>query len=64
MIHAIATDNLGAISVATVEITVNNCINNTFSAMDVPIDILDFPNTTTPSSLLVTGNGTVGSLSL
>jgi subtilisin-like proprotein convertase family protein len=64
LIHATASDNRGVVSVATVTIAVNNCVNNTFSAEDVPIAIPDNEISGITSSIPVTGNGTVASLLL
>jgi subtilisin-like proprotein convertase family protein len=68
VIRATATDNLGAASTTSVTVTVANgtggCINKTFSATDVPIAIPDNNATGITSSIPVTGNGTVASLSL
>ncbi len=63
-IQATATDNQGATSVASVTVTVFNCINNTFSATGLPIDIPDNNFTGITSTVPVIGNGTVGSLLL
>jgi subtilisin-like proprotein convertase family protein len=68
VIRATATDNLGATSTTTVTVTVTNggggCINQTFSFTGPPIAIPDNNATGITSSIPVTGNGTVASLSL
>jgi len=67
-IKATATDDKGATSTATVNVTVQNgggtCINGTFNATGLPMSIPDNNATGITSSLPVTGNGTVGSLTL
>jgi subtilisin-like proprotein convertase family protein len=68
-ICATATDNLGATS-AKVCVTVTssngiiNCINGTFTSTDVPKAIPDNNTTGITSNNVVTGSGTVASLSL
>jgi len=66
--RATATDNQGATATATVTVTVANggggCLNNTFNATDVPRAIPDNNATGITSSIPVTGNGTVASLTL
>jgi subtilisin-like proprotein convertase family protein len=64
VIKATATDNLGATGVSTVTFTVINCLNNTFTATGVPTAIPDNDPIGITSSIPVTGNGTVASLSL
>ncbi|HEY0476797.1 MAG TPA: proprotein convertase P-domain-containing protein [Kofleriaceae bacterium] len=68
VITAIATDNQGATATSSVTVAVANgtggCINNTFTATDVPMAIPDNNATGITSSLPVTGNGNVGTLSL
>jgi subtilisin-like proprotein convertase family protein len=64
LIHATATDNQGVLSVATATVAINNCVNNTFSAEDVPIAIRANDALGITSGIPVTGNGTVASLSL
>jgi len=64
LIHAIATDNRGMISVSTATITVSNCVNHTFNATNLPIAIPDNNAIGVTSTINVTGSGTVGSLSL
>ena len=68
VIRATATDNQGATTSTTVTVSVSNgtggCINNTFTATDVPIAIPDNNATGITSSIPVTGNGNVASLSL
>jgi len=65
---ATATDNQGATATTSVTVTVANgnavCLNNTFSATDVPKAIPDNNTTGITSSIPVVGNGTVASLSL
>jgi len=63
-IKATATDNQAATSAASVTITVTNCLNNPVSATDVPIAIPDNDPIGITSSIPVTGNGTIASLSL
>jgi hypothetical protein len=63
-ITATATDNQGATSVASVTVTVFNCIKTTFSATGLPSPIPDNNSTGITSTIPVIGNGTVGSLSL
>jgi Zn-dependent metalloprotease len=66
-IRATAFDNLGAAStVSTVTVSVANgtCINGRFSATDVPRAIPDNNTTGATSTLAVTGNGRVGTLTL
>ncbi len=63
-ITATATDNQNATTVTSVTITVTNCLNNPISAMDVPIAIPDNDPVGITSSIPVTGNGTIASLSL
>lgn len=64
LIHATATDNWGAIGVATVAVTVNNCLDDTISATNIPLSIP--PNDLIGITSLndVKGNGTVASMSL
>jgi subtilisin family serine protease/subtilisin-like proprotein convertase family protein len=70
VIRAIATDNLGtASSPATSTVTVQNggggdCVDGTFNGTGLPLAIPDNNATGVTSSAAVTGNGTVGSLSL
>ena len=68
VIRATATDNQGATAASTVTVTVANggggCINNTFTATDVPLAIPDNNATGVTSSIPVTGNGTVATLAL
>jgi subtilisin-like proprotein convertase family protein len=64
LIHATATDKQGAMSVATATMTVDNCLNNTFSSTGEPIEIPDNDFLGITSSISVTGNGTVASLVL
>jgi len=68
VIRATATDNLGATATTSVTVTVSNggggCINNTFTATDVPLAIPDNNATGITSSIPVTGNGNVASLAL
>jgi subtilisin-like proprotein convertase family protein len=68
VIRATATDNQGATATTTVTVTVANggggCINNTFTATDVPRAIPDNNATGITSTIPVTGNGTVASLAL
>jgi serine protease len=63
-IQATATDNQGATAAATVTVTVHNCLDSTFSAKDTPSSIPDNDPLGLASSIEVTGNGDVGSLSL
>ncbi|HEX8111745.1 MAG TPA: proprotein convertase P-domain-containing protein, partial [Kofleriaceae bacterium] len=63
-IQATATDNQSATAVATVTVTVHNCLDSTFSAKDTPSPIHDNDPLGLTSSIAVTGNGNVGSLSL
>jgi subtilisin-like proprotein convertase family protein len=64
LIHATATDDLGMLSVSTVAITVNNCINNTFNVTGLQLQIPPNDPAGVTSANAVTGNGTVSSLSL
>jgi len=68
VIRATATDNQGATATTSVTVTVANggggCINNTFTATDVPITIPDNNATGVTSTIPVTGNGSVASLAL
>jgi len=68
VIRATATDNQGATAVTTVTVAVANgtggCINGTFTATGLPLAIPDNNATGITSSLAVTGNGTIASLSL
>jgi subtilisin-like proprotein convertase family protein len=68
VIRATATDNQGATATTSVTVSVANggggCINNTFTATDVPIAIPDNNATGITSLIPVTGNGTVASLAL
>jgi len=65
---AVATDNQGATATTSVTVTVANggaaCLNNTFSATDVPKAIPDNNTTGITSSIAVVGNGTVSSVAL
>jgi subtilisin-like proprotein convertase family protein len=66
---AVATDNAGATATASVTVTVANnpggqCVNGTFTSTDVPKAIPDNNATGVTSTLAVTGNGKVASLSL
>src|SRR5262249_53693948 len=62
------TDNLGATSAAQVTVNVQNgggqCIDGTFNATGLPINIPDNNPTGINSPLQVTGNGTVASMSI
>ncbi len=62
-IRASAIDDQGAVSVVTVTIAVNNCLNNTFMATDLP-PALNEANAIGTSPIQVTGNGRVTSLSV
>jgi subtilisin-like proprotein convertase family protein len=62
--RATATDNQGATAVATVTVTVHNCLDHTFSAQDPPGPIPDNDPLGLTSSIDVTGTGNVGALSL
>jgi subtilisin-like proprotein convertase family protein len=68
VIRATATDNQGATAVATVTVTVANggggCLNNTFNAAGLPLNIPDNNATGITSPIAVTGNGTVAQLRL
>jgi subtilisin-like proprotein convertase family protein len=67
IIRAVAFDNLGVSSAASVTVSVRNsvgCIDGTFSATGLPLSIPDNNTTGITSSLAVTGTGNIGTLAL
>jgi subtilisin-like proprotein convertase family protein len=64
VIRATATDTQGATATTSVTISVSNCLDATFSATGLPLAIPDNDSIGITSSLLVSGNGSIASLSL